>query len=203
MSGYLASANEASNYWANINNSPQNQINQFEQASTNFVQERNFSRVDGTTTVKQYVVNGGGHDWFDLEINGRNLDELAWDFLSDFRKIDGRLVPINALAIAIRAPRRFKRKSVDIITDFNPSVDVLEVDTDSFDVVNPANFAVAANKKMLKRRLAKQDFSFLYNQKKGELFFNENGVDKGFGDGGIIAILKGAPDLTVNNLNFV
>jgi polyhydroxybutyrate depolymerase len=85
----------------------------------------------------------------------------------------------------------------------NPSVDVLEVDTDSFDVVNPANFAVAANKKMLKRRLAKQDFSFLYNQKKGELFFNENGVDKGFGDGGIIAILKGAPDLTVNNLNFV
>ena len=203
VSGYLASANEASNYWANINNSPQNQINQFEQASTNFVQERNFSRVDGTTTVKQYVVNGGGHDWFDFEINGRNLDELAWDFLSDFRKIDGRLVPINALAIAIRAPRRFKRKSVDIITDFNPSVDVLEVDTDSFDVVNPANFAVAANKKMLKRRLAKQDFSFLYNQKKGELFFNENGVDKGFGDGGIIAILKGAPDLTVNNLNFV
>ena len=34
--------------------------------------------------------------------------------------------------------------------------------------------------------------------------FNENGADKGFGDAmlGIIAILKGAPDLTSSNLEF-
>ena len=35
------------------------------------------------------------------------------------------------------------------------------------------------------------------------LYFNENGSDKGFGDGGIIAILKGAPELTSDNLEFV
>ena len=34
------------------------------------------------------------------------------------------------------------------------------------------------------------------------LYFNENGK-KGFGDGGIIAILKGAPDLTGSNLEFI
>jgi len=39
--------------------------------------------------------------------------------------------------------------------------------------------------------------------KKGGLYFNENGSDKGFGNGGIIAILKGAPDLTSSNLEFV
>ena len=44
---------------------------------------------------------------------------------------------------------------------------------------------------------------FLYDQKKGGFYFNENGADKGFGDGGIIAILKGAPDLTSGNLEFI
>ena len=60
-----------------------------------------------------------------------------------------------------------------------------------------------ANKKEVKKVLAKQDFDFLYDEKKGGLYFNENGADKGFGDGGIIAILKGAPDLTSGNLEFI
>ena len=47
------------------------------------------------------------------------------------------------------------------------------------------------------------DFDFLYDEKKGGLYFNENGSDKGFGEGGIIAILKGAPDLTSDNLEFI
>ena len=59
------------------------------------------------------------------------------------------------------------------------------------------------SKKAFKKQLAKQDFDFLYDQKKGGLYFNENGADKGFGDGGIIAILKGAPDLSESNLSFL
>ena len=58
-------------------------------------------------------------------------------------------------------------------------------------------------KKAVMKRLAKQDFDFLYDQKKGGLYFNENGSNKGFGDGGIIAILKGAPDLTSDHLDFI
>ena len=53
------------------------------------------------------------------------------------------------------------------------------------------------------KKLAKKDFDFIYDQKKGGLFFNENGPAKGFGDGGIIAILKGAPDLTKINIDFI
>ena len=48
-----------------------------------------------------------------------------------------------------------------------------------------------------------QDHYFHLDQKKGGLYFNENGSDKGFGDGGIIAILKGVPDLTSDNLEFI
>ena len=103
----------------------------------------------------------------------------------------------------IDEPSSFQKKSADKITNFNPSTDTLEIDTDSFGIDSSATFAAGANKKEIKKVLAKQDFDFLYDEKKGGLYFNENGAEKGFGDGGIIAILKGAPDLTSSNLEFV
>ena len=103
----------------------------------------------------------------------------------------------------IDEPGSFHKKFADKITNFNPSTDTLEIDTYSFGIDSSATFAAGANKKEVKKVLAKQDFDFLYDQKKGGLYFNENGADKGFGDGGIIAILKGAPELTSSNLQFI
>ena len=103
----------------------------------------------------------------------------------------------------ITIPSKFRVKNIDKITNFNPSTDTLEIDIDSFGIYSSATFASGKNKKAVKKKLAKQDFDFLYDEKKGGLYFNENGSDKGFGDGGIIAILKGAPDLTSDNLEFV
>lgn len=51
--------------------------------------------------------------------------------------------------------------------------------------------------------MAKRDIDFIYDKKKGCLYFNENGSERGVGDGGIIAILKGAPKLTPENINFL
>jgi hypothetical protein len=102
----------------------------------------------------------------------------------------------------ITAPDSYKKKLADKITNFNPSTDTLEIDTDSFGIDSSFTFAAGKNKKAVKK-LAKQDFDLLYDQKKGGLYFNENGSDKGFGDGGIIAILKRAPDLTSDNLEFI
>ena len=104
---------------------------------------------------------------------------------------------------AIFMPSYFHEKSADKITNFNPSTETLEIDADSFGIDSSATFAAGKNKKVVKKKLAKKDFDFLYDEKKGGLYFNENGSDKGFGDGGIIAILKGAPDLTSGNLEFV
>ena len=103
----------------------------------------------------------------------------------------------------IALPKSFKKKSADKLTNFNPSTDTLEIDTDSFGIDSSATFATGKNKRVVKKKLAKQDFDFLYDEKKGGLYFNENGADKGFGDGGIIAILKGTPDLTSGNLEFI
>ena len=143
------------------------------------------------------------------------LDELGFDatlqdqylgYTDNFKVVNlfsqsTKTSPSDSQALTIKAPSIFKKKYADKITNFNPSTDTLEIDTDSFGIESSATFAAAKNKKKLKK-LAKKDFDFLYDQKKGGLYFNENGADKGFGDGGIIAILKGAPDLTSGNLEF-
>jgi hypothetical protein len=106
-------------------------------------------------------------------------------------------------AYELAKPRKYKRRFADKITNFNNSKDVLEIDAESFGIKSSSTFAAGRNKKVVKRQLAKLDIDFLYDQKKGGLYFNENGSDKGFGDGGIIAILKGAPDLSMDNIDFV
>ena len=102
----------------------------------------------------------------------------------------------------IQKPAKFNKKSADKITNFNPTTDTLEIVTDSFGIDSSATFAAGKNRKTVKKKLAKQDFDFLYDEKKGGLYFDENGAAKGFGEGGIIAILKGAPELTSSNLEF-
>ncbi len=103
----------------------------------------------------------------------------------------------------LRARAEYKEQLADKINNFNPSTYNLSIDADCFDIYGSATFADGKNKKIVKKKLSKQDFDFLYDQKKGGLYFNENGADKGFGEGGIIAILKGAPDLTSDNLEFL
>ena len=79
----------------------------------------------------------------------------------------------------IYAPANFIKKSGDKITNFNPSTDALEIDTESFGIDSSATFASGKDKKAVKEQLAKQDVDFLYDEKKGGLYFNENGADKG------------------------
>jgi len=108
----------------------------------------------------------------------------------------------NANVYTLRKRNKINKKSADKITNFNPSTDTIEIDTDSFGIDRSATLATGKNKKKVKKKLAKQDFDFLYDEKKGGLYFNENGAKKGFGKGGIIAILKGSPNLTAKNINF-
>lgn len=100
-------------------------------------------------------------------------------------------------------PKKLKPKSADKITYFNPLTDMMGIDNESFDIDSSATFAAGKNKKIVKKKLAKQNFNFLYNLKKGGFYVIENGIDKGFGDGGIVAILKGAPDLNASDLEFI
>ena len=68
-------------------------------------------------------------------------------------------------------------------------------------MINQPYLLFAKNKKKV-RRHAIQEFTFLYDQKMVGLYFNKDGTNKGFGDGGMNTILKGAPELTPCNFEF-
>ena len=105
---------------------------------------------------------------------------------------------------SINLPRRFKKKFVDKIRNFDSSKDLLDLDRDLFGLDSShQGFASGRGNRTMKKILAKQDHAFLYDEKKGRLFFNENGSDKKFGEGGLIAILKGAPDISADHLQFL
>ena len=175
-------------------------------------------RISDTTTypdeynnwqdAKDKLIEWGFEDPFLDEFYGYTNDFKEVDIYNTIKNtsgIDEDNTPGNEAKFLepITSSLKFNKKSADKITNFNPSTDTLEIDTDSFGINSSATFASGKNKKKVKKKLAKQDIDFLYDQKKGGLYFNENGADKGFGDGGIIAILKGAPDLTSGNLEFI
>ena len=59
-------------------------------------------------------------------------------------------------------------------------------------------FAIASSKKELKQ-LMKSNADVVYDERKGKLYFNDNGAKKGWGekkDGGLVAKFKGKPELS-------
>ena len=91
----------------------------------------------------------------------------------------------------------------DSITNFSTKdKDVLLFSKTAFGV-STSKFAIAKKAKDLNKVLA-TDANFVYNQQKGELIFNANGPEAGFGvDGGVFALLVGAPKLTSASVSFV
>ena len=59
-------------------------------------------------------------------------------------------------------------------------------------------FAIASTKKELKQ-LMKSNADVVYDERKGKLYFNDNGAKKGWGekkDGGLVAKFKGKPEIS-------
>jgi len=151
-------------------------------------------------------VSGGikGNETFSLEFSTSAADiESLLYYCTSHGSMNGELNILHVKVDEITRPSRFKKKFADKLINFNPSNDIIEIEVVSFGIDSSATFKAGRDSKFVKKKLAKQDFDFLYDQKKGGLYFNENGSDKGFGDGGIIAIIKGAPDLTSSNLEFI
>ena len=67
----------------------------------------------------------------------------------------------------------------------------------SVEGTDAGTFAIASSKKELKQ-LMKSDADVVYDEKKGKLYLNTNGEEKGWGKkkvGGLIARFKGNPEL--------
>ena len=59
-----------------------------------------------------------------------------------------------------------------------------------------------ASKKALKKASMTNN-PFVYDERKGFLYFNENGKESGWGDGGLLAILQGKPELGASDFTIV
>ena len=105
-------------------------------------------------------------------------------------------------AQAISAPSNFNKNSADIITNYNPRTDSpIQIDLGSFS--GAAGKLKIAKKTKQVAKLARKDIDFIYDNQKGYLYYNENGNQPGFGDGGILAILEGKPRADATSFEFI
>ena len=103
----------------------------------------------------------------------------------------------------------FTKKSADKIIGFNASQgDTIAVSSIAFPGlkgVSDISFASTRSKKEFKQ-MSKEDYDFVYFAKKGRLYFDGNGAEKNWGnsdEGGLVAILKGKPELTVEDITLL
>ena len=97
----------------------------------------------------------------------------------------------------------FGNKHVDQIKDFDANEgDSILVDQDVFGISESIKLKSYGSKSKVKKA-AKSKNDFVYDDKKGLLYFNENGKQKGWGDGGLFAKLQGAPELGADDFTIV
>ena len=90
-----------------------------------------------------------------------------------------------------------------MITDFDSDEgDLILVDKVIFGLSRKIKLKVVTGKKETKKALGTNN-DFIYDNKKGFLYFNENGKDKGWGDGGLFVKLQGAPELGATDFTIV
>ncbi len=105
-------------------------------------------------------------------------------------------------------PKQFQAGFVDEITNFNPKVDRLTIDQGEYAITGSISLKVVKGKspKTVSKaidKFASKEFDFIYDFSTGLLYFNENGREKGFGEGGVCALFNNSPLLNAGNFELV
>ena len=101
------------------------------------------------------------------------------------------------MAFQFKLPKRLP----SWLQDIRSQGDEIEILLDA-DLGEDATFSVAATKKDLKQ-LKKTDADIVYDERKGKLFLNGNGAEKGWASkaiGGLIAKVKGKPQISADDI---
>ncbi|MGD1704754.1 transporter substrate-binding domain-containing protein [Dapis sp. BLCC M229] len=87
----------------------------------------------------------------------------------------------------------------DLITDFNPGHDMIVLDKDTFTILESESgtgFSIETEFATVTNNAATSEASIVYNSDNGKLFYNQNGSEPGFGEGGEFAVLAGQPAIS-------
>ena len=91
----------------------------------------------------------------------------------------------------------------DKIKDFNSQEgDSIVLGKDVFNIGEAITIKTVSKGKKAKKA-SKKDVNFVYYEKKGLLYFNEDGIQMGWGDGGLFAKLQGSPELGADDFTIV
>ena len=101
-------------------------------------------------------------------------------------------------------PSIFRNSSADHITDFSSAQgDKIQITKSAFGITaSTATLSVVSNVTALNTALAGSAL-FVYNTSNGELHWNQNGISKGAGFGGVLAILDNQATLSAGDLVLV
>ena len=88
----------------------------------------------------------------------------------------------------------YGKKKADVITNFDPKRDSIDLSGFKFSGLDELNFASIKNKKQLGKEKERAS-NIIYNKQKGGLYFDANGSKAGFGEGGMFALMNSTPDL--------
>ena len=134
---------------------------------------------------KDKITGTGGQDLF---LNGPGADRLKGKGGAD--------------VFWFNREERYGKKHAEKIADFDPQEDVIVFGSARFDGMSDDPEFVSVRRKSDSKKAAKSNIEFIYWSKKGKLYFNSNGDEPGFGDGGLFARLSGEPDLSVLSFGF-
>ena len=164
------------------NSSVDNSVNNFQ---LNYAQVSLDNVITGERRGRD-AVQGTGDD--DLIAAGRGRDRLSGEGGADSFLFD-------------RAGHCGRRQA-DVISDFDAEEgDRILIDAGSF--AGDGSVSVAANRREFRQLRNGSEADFLYFQPRGGLYYNADGDDRGFGDGGLMAALKGSPELGAEQIQLV
>ncbi len=100
----------------------------------------------------------------------------------------------------------YKKKDlgIDTIKDFKPNIDDIILDTDTFTTLKSElgeGFSIGREFQAVNRKnaVANSRADIVYDRSTGDLYYNANGSLAGFGGGGKIATLEGAPSISASD----
>ena len=163
------------------------QISRFSLKKSVLVDGKRLSEVMVGTTGKDKIIGTSGNE---ILVGSEGGDVLRGGGGSDgflFQNSDG-----------------FGKKAAIKIKDFSSADgDAVLVDKDIIDFGKKLKIKIVLGKKTAFKWARKSNKDIVFNLKKGFLYFNENGKEKGWGDGGLFAKLQGAPELGADDFTIV
>ena len=84
--GFFLSVDQAVAFWRNYNQTSENPMETSSRQGGLTVDYAIYEGGNSGAAVHHIKVDGGGHDWFDINIDGADTNALIWSFLSQYNR---------------------------------------------------------------------------------------------------------------------